>query len=81
MRELRATKIEGKVYLFPNPVLKDRKYLIYCVSEEEAKKITELVKAEKITHPDLISEHFTFLTFHTDKQTKVFVINPESLNS
>ena len=73
MRELRQGKIEGKIYLFPVPVEKDRKYLIYCSTESEAAMVTEVVKTGKVTHPDLISEYFVFLTYHTDKQTKIFV--------
>ena len=75
MRELRITTIEGRIYLFPVPVVKDRKYLIFCTSPEEADKIITEVKEKKITHPDLISKHFVFLTYHTDKQTKIFVRN------
>lgn len=76
MRELRQTKIEGRIYLFPVPVMKDRKYLISCTNELEAEKIAEAVKTQKVTHPDLISEYFLYLTLHTDKQTKIFVMNP-----
>ena len=77
MRDLNQGKIEGKIYLFPVPVVKDRKYLIYCSTEAEAKLIQEAVKSKKVTHPDLISEHFVFLTYHTDKQTKIYIYNPE----
>lgn len=77
MRELRATKIEGKVYLFPVPVVKERKYLIYCSSMEEAEKLAADIGANKVTHPDLISEYFLYLALHTDKQTKIYVFNPE----
>lgn len=73
MRELRITKIENRIYLFPVPVVKDRKYLIFCSSNEEAEKIIDEVRLNKVTHPDLISDDFVFLTFHTDKQTKIFV--------
>lgn len=73
MRELRQGKIEGKIYLFPVPVEKDRKYLIYCSTESEAARVTEAVRTGKVTHPDLISEHFVFLTYHSDRQTKIFV--------
>ena len=73
MRELRITKIENRIYLFPVPVAKDRKYLIFCSSTEEAEKIIDEVRLNKITHPDLISEYFVFLTYYTDKQTKIFV--------
>lgn len=78
MRELKTTKIEGRIYLFPLPVVKDRKYLILCSNEDEAAKISELVKENKLQHPDLISEDFLFLTYHSDKQTKVYVMKPVS---
>lgn len=71
MRELRLSKIEGRVYLFPIPVIKDRKYLIACSSEDEAVLIAEAVAAGKLSHPDLISEHFMHLTLHTDGRTKI----------
>lgn len=78
MRELRITKIENRIYLFPVPVVKDRKYLIFCSSTEEAERIIEEVRLNKVTHPDLISEDFVFLTFHSDKQTKILVRNGSS---
>ncbi len=78
MRELRLTKIDGRIYLFPVPVIKERKFLIFCSSDEEAEKIQSAVLAKKVTHPDLISEDFILLTLHTDKQTKILVLNPKS---
>lgn len=75
MRDLKLAKIEGRIYLFPVPVSPERKYLIFCSTELEAELICDLVKTKKVTHPDLISEHFVFLTYHTDKQTKIFVFN------
>lgn len=77
MRELKSTTIEGRVYLFPVPVVPERKYLIFCSSLAEAEMISSAVKANELTHPDLLSEHFIFLTYHSDKQTKIFVLNPE----
>lgn len=74
MRDLKVTKIEGRIYLFPVPIVKDRKYLIFCTSMAEAELIMKEVREGKITHPDLISEHFIFLTYHTDKHTKIFVL-------
>lgn len=73
MRELRLSQIEGRIYLFPVPVIKERKYLIACSSQEEGSKIAEAVASGKLTHPDLISEDFKLLTLHTDKQTKIFM--------
>ncbi len=78
MRELRTTTIEGRFYLFPVPVVKERKYLIACSNKDEAEKIALAVMTKKVIHPDLLSEHFLFLTYHTDKQTKIFVLNPKS---
>ncbi len=77
MREMKATEIEGRIYLFPVPVVKERKYLIFCSSQSEAEKLASAIKEEKVIHPDLISEDFIFLTYHTDKQTKIFVLNPK----
>lgn len=73
MRELRKTKIEGKIYLFPVPVVKERKYLVYCSNDQEAEEVIDAVRSGKVTHPDLISSYFIFLTLHTDKETKIFV--------
>lgn len=81
MRKLRVSQIEGRIYLFPVPVIKDRKYLIACASSEEATKIAEAVAAGKLTHPDLISEHFKHLTLHTDNQTKIFMPTLKALES
>ncbi len=75
MRELKATKIEGRIYLYPLPVIKDRKYLILCTDEAEAAWIAQEVKQGRLQHPDLISPDFVFLTYHSDKQTKIFVVN------
>lgn len=76
MRELRVTTIEKRIYLFPVPVVKDRKYLIACKDMAEAEAIMRDVREGTVTHPDLISGHFIFLTYHTDKTTKIFVHKP-----
>lgn len=68
------SKIDGRIYLFPVPVVKERKYLIACKDEAEAQRIQKIVKDEAVTHPDLISQDFVFLTYHTDKRTKIFVL-------
>lgn len=78
MRELRITKIQDRTYLYPVPVFKDRKYLVLCESEAEALRIIQQVQQKTLSHPDLISEDFAFLTYHTDQQTKIFVPTPRS---
>jgi hypothetical protein len=79
-REMKVTTLDGKIYLFPIPVVKDRKYLIACSSEEEAKFICLAIQEERVVHPDLISEDFIFLTYHTDRRTKIFYLNPKVSN-
>ena len=79
MREFKAVSIEGKIFLFPIPVVPERKYLISCSTVEEAEKIAKAVREGKLTHPDLISEDFTFLTYHSDKNTKIFILNPRKV--
>ena len=78
-REMKVATLDGKVYLFPIPVVKDRKYLIACSSEEEARLISLAIQKGRVVHPDLISEDFIFLTYHTDKRTKIFYLNPSQL--
>ena len=75
-RELRATNINEKIYLFPVPVVKERKYLVLCSSKDEALEVAALVQEGLLVHPDLVSEDFLLLTLHTDKQTKIFTLNP-----
>lgn len=76
-REMKLTTINGKMYLFPIPVVKERKYLILCSSEKEAELISLAIKERKLVHPDLVSADFHYLTLHNDKQTKIFTLNPE----
>ena len=78
-RELRATKINQKIYLFPYPVIKERKYLILCENEQQAQEIIQGVKDKKFQHPDLISDDFIFLTLHSDGVTKIYTLNPTAV--
>lgn len=71
-RELKLTTINGQVYLFPVPVVSERKYLILCASEAEAGRVSAAVREGQMTHPDLVSDDFLYLTLHTDKRTKIY---------
>ena len=81
LRELRQTKINGKIYLFPVPVIKDRKYLILCENEAEALEIVDGVARRRYQHPDLVSEDFIQITFHSDGLTKIMALNPKHRKS
>lgn len=77
LRLLKATTINGQVYLFPIPVIKERKYLILCHSIQEAEAIALAVSEERLTHPDLVSQDFIYIAHHSDKETKIFTLNPK----
>ena len=81
LRELRQTKINEKIYLFPVPVIKERKYLILCEDEAEALEIMDGVARKRYQHPDLVSEDFIQITFHSDGLTKIMALNPKHQNS
>jgi hypothetical protein len=80
LRELRQTKINDKIYLFPVPVIKERKYLILCESLDEAQEIINGVAQKKIQHPDLVSEDFIQITYHSDGLTRIMALNPKHKN-
>ncbi len=79
LRELRQTKINEKIYLFPVPVIKERKYLILCEDEAEAMEIINGVAHKRYQHPDLVSEDFIQITLHTDGSTRIIARNPKHL--
>lgn len=81
LRELRSTHIQQKIYLFPAPVIKERKYLILCDDETQAQDIIQGVKDGRYQHPDLISEDFLPLTLHNDGATKILILNPKHKSS
>jgi hypothetical protein len=72
MRELRQTKIEGQIFLYPYPVEKNNKYLILCLTMDESKRVIDDVKNNKLTHPDISSEDFIFIQYHSDQHTKIY---------
>lgn len=78
-RELKQTTINGQVYLFPVPVVLERKYLILCASQAEATRVSAAVSEGRLTHPDLVSDDFQYLTLHTDKRTKIYTPNLKML--
>jgi hypothetical protein len=72
MRELKITNINGTIYLYPVPVIKEKKYLIRCASMETAKEIIHEILENILSHPDDSEENFQFVSIHTDQRTKIF---------
>lgn len=71
MRELKITNIQGIVFLYPVPVLKDNKYLIRCESIEKANELVASITKKTMAHPDQTSGDYKVIGIHTDQQTKI----------
>lgn len=70
MRELKITTIQGIVYLYPVPVIKENKYLIRCGSIQAANKLIAKILEQAVVHPDS-RESFKVVGIHTDQQTEI----------
>ena len=73
MRELKITMIQGIIYLYPVPVIKEKKYLIRCASLEIATVLIQEISNQKISHPDHSGPEFQFVSLHADQKTKIFI--------
>ena len=71
MRELKLTVIQEVPYLYPIPVMKEKKYLVRCDSLTRAHELMRKIAALEIPHPDDQSTDFQFVALHSDQRTKV----------
>lgn len=71
MRDLKITTIQGTIYLYPVPVMKENKYLIRCGSIEKANELMAEVSKQAVDHPDKRNENFKVVGIHTDQQTEI----------
>jgi hypothetical protein len=71
MRELKLTVIQEVPYLYPIPVMKEKKYLVRCESITRAHELMRKISALEVAHPDLDSADFQFVALHSDQRTKV----------
>jgi hypothetical protein len=71
MRELKLTVIQEVPYLYPIPVMKEKKYLVRCDSITRAHELMRKIASLEVAHPDLESTDFQFVAFHSDQRTKV----------
>jgi hypothetical protein len=71
MRELKLTVIQDVPYLYPIPVMKEKKYLVRCKSIARAHELMRKIAALEVAHPDLESADFQFAALHSDQRTKV----------
>lgn len=71
IREFKITTINGCIYLYPVPVMKEKKYLIRCESVEQAHVLMQEMANQKIPHPDKQNDKFKVIGLHTDQQTQI----------
>jgi len=71
MRELKITTIQGIIYLYPFPVMKEKKFLVRCESMQKALELIEAIKNQEISHPDELLQDFKFVSLHTDQKTRI----------
>jgi len=71
MRDLKMTTIQGTIYLYPVPVLKEKKYLIRCASIEKANELMAEISQQAVIHPDIRDVSFKVVGIHTDQQTEI----------
>jgi hypothetical protein len=71
MRELKLTVIQEVPYLYPIPVMKEKKYLVRCESITRAHELMRKIAERKIPHPDDEGKDFPFVALHSDQKTKV----------
>ncbi len=71
MRELKLTVIQEVPYLYPIPVMKEKKYLVRCDSITGAHELMRKISTLEIPHPDDETADFQFVALHSDQRTKV----------
>jgi len=74
MRKFSQIEKNQEIYLYPVPVIQNKKYLISCAGVAEAEKIVQLIEDRIVKHPDLDFSDFTFEKIHTDGRTQIIKI-------
>jgi hypothetical protein len=80
MRELKKVVIKDKIYLYPFPVMKDKKYLIAFSSHETAEKYLKAIENNPLIHPDESKDFLTPLAVHDDGQTIIYCPKGNSIS-
>lgn len=71
-REFKKVEIDGSIHLYPIPVIREKKYLIECGSDEEAGNLMTLIDQNLIPHPDTDLSEFQLKGHHTDGKTPIY---------
>jgi hypothetical protein len=64
--------IKDQIYIYPFPVIKDKKYLIHMESKEIAELFTVQVSSGEIDSPDGKIDSLPEIGIHSDGKTKIY---------
>ncbi len=71
MRKFSLIEKTNEIYLYPTPVVQNKKYLISCANQHEAQRIKELIDSHTVKHPDSDMSDFIVEKIHTDGRTQI----------
>jgi hypothetical protein len=80
MRELKKVVIKDKIYLYPFPVMRDKKYLIAFSSHEKAERYLKAILNKLLIHPDESKDFLTQLAVHEDGHTIIYCPKGNSIS-
>jgi len=69
-RQFKLVENSDGIFLYPIPVIKEKKYLIQCSSHDAAQEFIKSIQNGEIFHPD--QETIIAQKFHSDGQTPIF---------
>lgn len=65
-------RVKDRIFIYPVPVIKEKKYLIEAESEEQAQRMIEDLESGTLKSPDDDMEILEEIGLHTDERTKIF---------
>ena len=65
-------RVRDRIFIYPVPVIKNKKYLIEVSSEIQAQQIIKDLENGSVKSPDENLDHLEEIGLHTDQQTKIY---------
>lgn len=80
MREHKLTTINDRIFLYPVPVIKEKKYLIEIENEMHAVVFNALIQSQVIRDPLEQEVNYQKIEQHSDGKTWIYKLNNETLH-
>jgi hypothetical protein len=65
-------RVRDRIFIYPVPVIKNKKYLIEVSSENLAQQMIKDLENGSVKSPDENMENLEEIGLHTDQQTKIY---------